>query len=111
MLAENMHKGVGASNHQPFYMRKVHEMRGSLPLLKDFLKKLAKIARSLSLNKSRVVGGSLNKSKFTDIFNDEKIDLARKVEAICPASAITITELWSFLFQSARLERCARKSK
>jgi ferredoxin len=47
----------------------------------------------LFLNKSRVVEGSFNKSKSTGTFDDEKIELARKVEAICPASAITITEL------------------
>ena len=58
-----------------------------------FEKAYAKLARSLFLNKSRVVGGSLNKSKSTGIFNDEKIDLARKVEEICPASAITVIEL------------------
>ena len=53
----------------------------------------AKLAKSLFLNKSRVVGGSLDKSKSSGTFNDEKITLAREVEAICPASAITITEL------------------
>jgi ferredoxin len=63
------------------------------PLRGLFEKAYAKLARSLFLNKSRVVGGSLNKSKSVGTFNDEKIDLVRKVEAICPASAITITEL------------------
>jgi ferredoxin len=58
-----------------------------------FEKAYAKLARSLFLNKSRVVGGSLNKSKSAGTFKDEKIELAREVEAICPASAITITEL------------------
>jgi ferredoxin len=58
-----------------------------------FEKTYAKIAKSFFLNKSRVVGGSVNRSKSVGTFNDEKIDLARKVEAICPASAITITEL------------------
>jgi ferredoxin len=58
-----------------------------------FEKAYAKLMRSWFLNKSRVVGGSLNKSKSAGTFNDEKIELARKVEAICPASAITITEL------------------
>ena len=58
-----------------------------------FEKAYAKLARSLFLNKSRVVGGSLNKSKSAGTFNDEKIELAREVEAICPASAITITQL------------------
>jgi ferredoxin len=58
-----------------------------------FEKAYAKLARSLFLNKSRVVGGSLNKSKSVGTFNDEKIDLAHKVEVLCPASAITITEL------------------
>jgi ferredoxin len=58
-----------------------------------FEKAYAKLAKSLFLNKSRVVGGSLNKSKSVGIFDDEKLDLARKVEAICPASAITIIEV------------------
>ena len=58
-----------------------------------FEKAYAKLARSLFLNKSRVVGGSFNKSKSASTFNDEKIDIAREVEAICPASAITITEV------------------
>ena len=58
-----------------------------------FEKAFAKIARSYFLNKSRVVGGELDKSKSVGAFDDEKLDLARKVEAICPASAITTTEL------------------
>ena len=58
-----------------------------------FEKAYAKFAGSLFLNKSRVVGGSRNKSKSAGTFSDEKMDLAREVEAICPASAITITEL------------------
>jgi hypothetical protein len=58
-----------------------------------FEKAYAKVAKSLFLNKSRVVGGSPNKSKSAGTFNDEKIGLAREVEAICPASAITVTEL------------------
>jgi len=58
-----------------------------------FEKAYAKFARSCFLNKSRVVGGTLDKSKSIGTFDDEKIDIARKVEAICPAPAITITEL------------------
>ena len=58
-----------------------------------FEKAYAKLMRSWFLNKSRVVGESFNKSKSVGTFNDEKIDLARKVAAICPASAITITEI------------------
>jgi ferredoxin len=58
-----------------------------------FEKAYAKLARSLFLNKSRVVGGSHNKSKSAGTFNDEKMNLAREVEAICPASAIIITKL------------------
>jgi ferredoxin len=58
-----------------------------------FEKTYAKLMRSWFLNKSRVVGGSFNKSKSVGTFDDEKIELARKVEAICPGSAITITEL------------------
>jgi len=58
-----------------------------------FEKAYAKLARSFFLNKSRVVEGSVNKSKSAGTFDDEKIDLAHKVEEICPASAITITEL------------------
>ena len=62
--------------------------------IKGFFEKVyAKIARSLFLNKSQVVGGSLNKSKSVGTFSDDKIDLARKVEAICPVLAITIIEL------------------
>jgi len=57
-----------------------------------FEKAYAKLMRSWFLNKSRVVGGLLNKSKSAGTFDDEEIDLARKVETICPASAITITE-------------------
>ena len=63
------------------------------PVTGIFEKAYAKIARSFFLNKSRVVGGSLNKSKSTGTFDDDEIDLSRKVEDICPASAITITEL------------------
>jgi ferredoxin len=58
-----------------------------------FEKAYAKLMRSWFLNKSQVVGGSLKKSKSAGTFDDEKIDLARKVEAICLGSAITITEL------------------
>jgi ferredoxin len=58
-----------------------------------FEKAYARLAGSLFLNKSRVVGGLFNKSQSAGTFNGEKIELARKVEAICPASAITITEL------------------
>jgi ferredoxin len=58
-----------------------------------FEKAYAKLAGSLFLNKSRVLGGSLNKSKSAGTFDDKKIDLAREVEALCPGSAITITEL------------------
>ena len=56
-------------------------------------KAYAKFARSFYLSKSRVVGGTLDKSKSAGTFDDEKIDDARKVDALCPASAITITEL------------------
>jgi len=63
------------------------------PVMGIFEKVYAKIAGSFFLNKSRVVGGSLNKSKSAGIFDDEKIDLSRKAEDLCPASAITITEL------------------
>jgi len=45
------------------------------------------------LNKSRVVGGTCDKTTSEGTFDDEKIDAAWKVEAICPAAAITITEL------------------
>jgi ferredoxin len=58
-----------------------------------FEKAYAKLARSLFLNKSRVVGGSLSKSKSAGTFDDENIALAHEAEAICPASAITITKL------------------
>jgi ferredoxin len=63
------------------------------PVTGLFEKAYAKLARSFFLNKSRVVGGALNKSKSAGIFDDDKIELARKVEGLCPASAITITEL------------------
>ena len=63
------------------------------PPIGFFEKAYAKLAKSLFLNKSRVVGGSLNKSKSAGTFHDENIELARKVEEICPGSAITITEL------------------
>ena len=58
-----------------------------------FEKTYAKIARSFFLNKSRVAGGSLNKLKSAGTFNDDKIELAGEVEALCPGSAITITDL------------------
>lgn len=58
-----------------------------------FAKAFAKYASSYFLNKSRVVGGESDKSKSVGIFDDEKIDLAHQAEAICRASAITITEL------------------
>jgi hypothetical protein len=63
------------------------------PPIGFFEKVYAKLAGSLFLNKSRVVGGSFNKSKSAGTFDDEKIELAREVEAICTGSAITITEL------------------
>ena len=63
------------------------------PVTGIFEKAYAKIAGSFFLNKSRVVGGSLNKSKSEGIFDDEKIDMSRQVEDLCPASAITITAL------------------
>ena len=58
-----------------------------------FEKTYAKIARSFFLNKSRVAGGSLSKLKSAGTFNDDKIELAGEVEALCPGSAITITDL------------------
>ena len=63
------------------------------PPIEFFEKVYAKLAGSLFLNKSRVVGGSFSKSKSAGTFDDEKIELAREVEAICTGSAITITEL------------------
>jgi ferredoxin len=62
------------------------------PVTGLFEKAYTKFARSFFLNKSRVVGGAVDKSKSVGTFDDEKIDVARKVEALCPASAITITE-------------------
>lgn len=61
----------------------------SAPVKGLFENAFAKIARSYFLNKSRVVGGELDKSRSVGAFDDEKIDLARKVDAICPASAVT----------------------
>jgi len=61
------------------------------PVTGLFEKAYAKLAKSFFLHKSRVIGGALEKSKSVGTFDDEKIDLALKIEAICPASAITIT--------------------
>jgi len=63
------------------------------PVTGLFEKAYARFAKSFFLNKSRVVGGTCDKTTSEGTFDDEKIDAAWKVEAICPAAAITITEL------------------